>query len=97
MTTLDEFYTLMIHTKYIRKQIVERVLSGTPMRAHFQVSLKNALVRFFCRDGVVHKVSFQQSLLDSCEQHDLSLDNTNVQELSNELSVDGCNGTHFPA
>jgi trehalose 6-phosphate synthase len=39
---LAEFYNLMFQTRNVRRQIVERVLKGIPIRAHFGVSLKNA-------------------------------------------------------
>ncbi|EFO14036.1 hypothetical protein LOAG_14488 [Loa loa] len=41
--TLEDFYTIMLQTRNIRRQIVERVLKGFPVRSHFGISLKNAL------------------------------------------------------
>ncbi|VDM42244.1 unnamed protein product [Toxocara canis] len=41
--TLDEFYGLMMRTRDVRRQIVERVLKGIPIRSHFAISLKNAM------------------------------------------------------
>uniref|UniRef100_A0A914ZRG6 alpha,alpha-trehalose-phosphate synthase (UDP-forming) n=2 Tax=Parascaris univalens TaxID=6257 RepID=A0A914ZRG6_PARUN len=41
--TLDEFYGLMMRTRNVRRQIVERVLKGIPIRSHFAISLKNAM------------------------------------------------------
>uniref|UniRef100_A0A915PGY4 alpha,alpha-trehalose-phosphate synthase (UDP-forming) n=1 Tax=Setaria digitata TaxID=48799 RepID=A0A915PGY4_9BILA len=41
--TLEDFYTIMLQTRNIRRQIVERVLKGVPIRTHFAISLKNAL------------------------------------------------------
>lgn len=43
MKTLEDFYTIMLQTRNVRRQIVERVLKGIPMRSHFAISLKNAL------------------------------------------------------
>ncbi|VDO52931.1 unnamed protein product [Onchocerca flexuosa] len=40
--TLEDFYTLMLRTRNVRRQIVERVLKGIPIRSHFAISLKNA-------------------------------------------------------
>uniref|UniRef100_A0A0R3RPV4 alpha,alpha-trehalose-phosphate synthase (UDP-forming) n=1 Tax=Elaeophora elaphi TaxID=1147741 RepID=A0A0R3RPV4_9BILA len=41
--TLEDFYTIMLQTRNVRRQIVERVLKGIPVRSHFAISLKNAL------------------------------------------------------
>ncbi|KAM3718185.1 Alpha,alpha-trehalose-phosphate synthase [Dirofilaria immitis] len=41
--TLEDFYTIMLQTRNVRRQIVERVLKGIPIRSHFAISLKNAL------------------------------------------------------
>lgn len=43
MKTLEDFYTIMLQTRNIRRQIVERILKGIPVRSHFAISLKNAL------------------------------------------------------
>ncbi|CAJ0576512.1 unnamed protein product, partial [Mesorhabditis spiculigera] len=40
--TLDDFYSLMMRTRNIRRQIVERVLKGIPIKPHFGISLRNA-------------------------------------------------------
>ncbi|TMS33386.1 hypothetical protein L596_001134 [Steinernema carpocapsae] len=40
--TLDDFYGLMMRTRDVRRQIVERVLKGIPIQSHFAVSLTNA-------------------------------------------------------
>ncbi|GMR36829.1 hypothetical protein PMAYCL1PPCAC_07024 [Pristionchus mayeri] len=40
--TIDDFFSLMIRTRHIRRQIVERVLEGVPIRQHFCISLTNA-------------------------------------------------------
>ncbi|KAI6225175.1 putative trehalose-6-phosphate synthase 1 [Aphelenchoides fujianensis] len=40
--TLDDFYTLMMRSRDVRRQIVERVLKGIPIRSHFGISLDNA-------------------------------------------------------
>ncbi|CAI4231008.1 unnamed protein product [Auanema sp. JU1783] len=40
--TLDDFYSLMMRTCNVRRQIVDRVLKGIPIRAHFAISLRNA-------------------------------------------------------
>ncbi len=40
--TLSDFYSLMFQTRNVRRQIVERVLKGIPIRSHFAVSLTNA-------------------------------------------------------
>nr|CAH18869.1 putative trehalose 6-phosphate synthase [Aphelenchus avenae] len=39
---LDDFYSLMMRTRDVRRQIVERVLKGIPIRSHFSISLSNA-------------------------------------------------------
>ena len=51
--TLDDFYTLMMRTRDVRRQIVERVLKGIPIRPHFGISLNNA----------------KESLLQACGFH----------------------------
>ncbi|CAD5217264.1 unnamed protein product [Bursaphelenchus xylophilus] len=51
--TLDDFYTLMMRSRDVRRQIVERVLKGIPIRSHFGISLNNA----------------KESLSLACEHH----------------------------
>uniref|UniRef100_A0AC35FDQ1 Trehalose-6-phosphate phosphatase helical bundle domain-containing protein n=1 Tax=Panagrolaimus sp. PS1159 TaxID=55785 RepID=A0AC35FDQ1_9BILA len=51
--TLDDFYTMMMRTRDVRRQIVERVLKGIPIRPHFGISLSNA----------------KESLLQACESN----------------------------
>ncbi|VDM51956.1 unnamed protein product [Angiostrongylus costaricensis] len=51
INTLDEFFSLMMRTRNVRLQIVNRVLKGIPIRAHFTISLRNA----------------KESLTNSCE------------------------------
>uniref|UniRef100_A0AC35TYY1 T6PP_N domain-containing protein n=1 Tax=Rhabditophanes sp. KR3021 TaxID=114890 RepID=A0AC35TYY1_9BILA len=40
--SLDDFYKLMMRTRDIRRQIVERVIKGVPINDHFSISLYNA-------------------------------------------------------
>uniref|UniRef100_A0A914C1T9 alpha,alpha-trehalose-phosphate synthase (UDP-forming) n=1 Tax=Acrobeloides nanus TaxID=290746 RepID=A0A914C1T9_9BILA len=40
--TLDDFYSMMMRTRDVRRQIVERVLKGIPIQSHFGISLNNA-------------------------------------------------------
>ncbi|CAD6194952.1 unnamed protein product [Caenorhabditis auriculariae] len=40
--TLEDFFSLMMKTRNVRRQIVGRVLKGIPIRAHFAISLRNA-------------------------------------------------------
>uniref|UniRef100_A0A7E4UZC4 alpha,alpha-trehalose-phosphate synthase (UDP-forming) n=1 Tax=Panagrellus redivivus TaxID=6233 RepID=A0A7E4UZC4_PANRE len=49
--SLDDFYTLMMRTRDVRRQIVERALKGVPIQPHFGISLNNA----------------KESLLQACE------------------------------
>ncbi|CAK5081705.1 unnamed protein product [Meloidogyne enterolobii] len=42
VTTLDDFFNIMLRTRDVRKAIVERVLKGIPIRQHFAISLQNA-------------------------------------------------------
>ncbi|KAL3083423.1 hypothetical protein niasHS_011225 [Heterodera schachtii] len=42
VTTLDDFFNLMLRTRDVRRGIVERVLKGIPIRPHFSISLQNA-------------------------------------------------------
>uniref|UniRef100_A0A158PCD3 T6PP_N domain-containing protein n=1 Tax=Angiostrongylus cantonensis TaxID=6313 RepID=A0A158PCD3_ANGCA len=51
INTLDEFFSLMMRTRNVRLQIVNRVLKGIPIRGHFMISLRNA----------------KESLTNSCE------------------------------
>ncbi|KAL1284746.1 Alpha,alpha-trehalose-phosphate synthase [Trichinella pseudospiralis] len=51
VTSLAEFYSLMFQTRTVRRQIVERVVRGCPIRARFSISLKNvrASLRAACK------------------------------------------------
>ncbi|CAI5442330.1 unnamed protein product [Caenorhabditis angaria] len=40
--TLDDFFSLMMKSRDVRRQIVARVLKGVPIRSHFSISLRNA-------------------------------------------------------
>jgi trehalose-6-phosphate synthase len=51
--TLDDFYTMMMRTRDVRRQIVERVLKGIPIKPHFGISLSNA----------------KESLMQACESN----------------------------
>uniref|UniRef100_A0A914HC34 alpha,alpha-trehalose-phosphate synthase (UDP-forming) n=1 Tax=Globodera rostochiensis TaxID=31243 RepID=A0A914HC34_GLORO len=42
VTTLGEFFNLMLRTRDVRRGIVERVLKGIHIHTHFSISLKNA-------------------------------------------------------
>ncbi|KHJ84885.1 hypothetical protein OESDEN_15395, partial [Oesophagostomum dentatum] len=42
VATLDDFFSLMMRTRNVRRQIVDRVLKGIPIRAHFAISIRNA-------------------------------------------------------
>ncbi|CAI2357490.1 unnamed protein product [Caenorhabditis sp. 36 PRJEB53466] len=50
---LGQFYRLMGRTAQVRRQIVECVLKGLPIRPHFMYSLENALdsLKTSCREG----------------------------------------------
>lgn len=45
MKQLGQFYGLMSRTAQVRRQIVECVLKGLPIRPHFRYSLENAKVK----------------------------------------------------
>ncbi|CAG9539259.1 unnamed protein product [Cercopithifilaria johnstoni] len=53
--TLEDFYTVMLQTRNVRRQIVEHVLKGIPMRSHFIISLKNALdsLKLSCKENTI--------------------------------------------
>uniref|UniRef100_A0A183BTQ7 T6PP_N domain-containing protein n=1 Tax=Globodera pallida TaxID=36090 RepID=A0A183BTQ7_GLOPA len=53
VTTLDEFFNLMLRTRDVRRGIVERVLKGIPIRPHFSISLQNAKesLKLSCEPG----------------------------------------------
>ncbi|VDN03924.1 unnamed protein product [Thelazia callipaeda] len=72
--TLEDFFTIMLQTRNVRRQIVERVLKGIPIRSHFAVSLKNAL----------------DSLALSCETNstELSLRTTSEEDLADYSTFD---------
>ncbi|KRX14197.1 Alpha,alpha-trehalose-phosphate synthase [UDP-forming] 2 [Trichinella nelsoni] len=55
VTSLAEFYSLMFQTRTVRRQIVERVVRGCPIRARFSISLKNvrASLKAACKQGNV--------------------------------------------
>ncbi|VDL82889.1 unnamed protein product [Nippostrongylus brasiliensis] len=40
--TIEDFFSLMMRTRNVRRQIVDRVLKGIPIRTHFTISIKNA-------------------------------------------------------
>ncbi|KAK6738667.1 hypothetical protein RB195_020654 [Necator americanus] len=42
VNTLDDFFSLMMRTRNVRRQIVDRVLKGIPIRPHFAISIRNA-------------------------------------------------------
>ncbi|KAK5975824.1 Trehalose-6-phosphate synthase domain protein [Trichostrongylus colubriformis] len=42
VNTLEDFFSLMMRTRNVRRQIVDRVLKGIPIRQHFMISIKNA-------------------------------------------------------
>lgn len=44
--TLEDFNKLMQRSRDVRRQIVERVLKGIPIRSHFCISLNNAKVKY---------------------------------------------------
>lgn len=46
IVTLEDFNKLMQRSRDVRRQIVERVLKGIPIRSHFCISLNNAKVFF---------------------------------------------------
>lgn len=48
LNLLADFYQLMDKTCQVRRQIVERVLKGIPIRPQFGVSLENAKVLLRC-------------------------------------------------
>lgn len=74
MKTLDDFYTIMLRTRNVRRQIVERVLKGFPVRSHFAISLKNAI----------------DSLRSSCEENTtmLHLRTTSEESVTDFASFD---------
>lgn len=53
INTLRDFYALMHETRRVRRQIVERVLKGVPLRPQFALSLRNArdTLKKFCQEG----------------------------------------------
>ncbi|XGW08849.1 hypothetical protein V3C99_011288 [Haemonchus contortus] len=42
VNTLEDFFSLMMRTRNVRRQIVDRVLKGIPIRQHFMISIRNA-------------------------------------------------------
>uniref|UniRef100_A0A0N4ZCB8 alpha,alpha-trehalose-phosphate synthase (UDP-forming) n=1 Tax=Parastrongyloides trichosuri TaxID=131310 RepID=A0A0N4ZCB8_PARTI len=83
--TLDDFYKLMMRTRDIRRQIVERVLKGIPISDHFSISLINA------KDSLLHacKPGTTQIILqtDGEESTPAQLDiATEVKEFERDIS-----------
>lgn len=73
---IADFYMLMAQTAQIRRQIVEVVLKGMPIRPHFALSLENAKVRDLCKERLfrygtvfpygMRTLEFKNSLENSC-------------------------------
>uniref|UniRef100_A0A0N5C3U1 alpha,alpha-trehalose-phosphate synthase (UDP-forming) n=1 Tax=Strongyloides papillosus TaxID=174720 RepID=A0A0N5C3U1_STREA len=83
--TLDDFYKLMMRTRDIRRQIVERVLKGIPISEHFSISLINA------KESLIHacKPGTTQIILqtDGKENTNAELDiATEIKEFERDIS-----------
>ncbi|KAF1764704.1 hypothetical protein GCK72_004654 [Caenorhabditis remanei] len=83
--TLDDFFSLMMKTRNVRRQIVGRVLKGIPIRSHFAISLRNAKesLEQICKPGT-HTAEFKSSP-DSDEVAHFEIDNE-LQEFERDLS-----------
>jgi hypothetical protein len=70
LRTLRDFYSLMYETRHVRRQIVERVLKGTPLRPQFALSLRNAraTLKESCQEG--GNVLLLRTTLDTDEGSD---------------------------
>ncbi|MFH4974615.1 hypothetical protein AB6A40_001324 [Gnathostoma spinigerum] len=71
--TLDDFYNLMMRSRNVRRQIVDRVLKGIAIRSHFAISLKNAMdsLALSCRPKttVIHLDVPMTLPNESCSYH----------------------------
>lgn len=83
--TLDDFFSLMMKTRNVRRQIVGRVLKGIPIRSHFAISLRNAKesLEQICKPGT-HTAEFKSGP-DSNEVAHFEIDNE-LQEFERDLS-----------
>ncbi|CAB07584.3 Alpha,alpha-trehalose-phosphate synthase [UDP-forming] 2 [Caenorhabditis elegans] len=83
--TLDDFFSLMMKTRNVRRQIVGRVLKGIPIRSHFAISLRNAKesLEQICKPGT-HTAEFKSGP-DSKEVAHFEIDNE-LQEFERDLS-----------
>uniref|UniRef100_A0A8R1DI19 alpha,alpha-trehalose-phosphate synthase (UDP-forming) n=1 Tax=Caenorhabditis japonica TaxID=281687 RepID=A0A8R1DI19_CAEJA len=83
--TLDDFFSLMMKTRNVRRQIVGRVLKGIPIRSHFAISLRNAKesLEQICKPGT-HTAEFKSGS-DSSEVAHFEIDNE-LQEFERDLS-----------
>ncbi|GMS84507.1 hypothetical protein PENTCL1PPCAC_6682, partial [Pristionchus entomophagus] len=81
--TIDDFFSLMIRTRHIRRQIVERVLEGVPIRQHFCISLANA------RDSLLSSTSSPNTLrVKATKSSDIAIFDiqNEISELERDLS-----------
>ena len=76
---MADFYILMAKTAQVRRQIVEVVLKGLPIRPHFALSLENAKVVCVF---IEFSPCIQNSLENSCES------NTNILALHTTAAED---------
>nr|CDQ06812.2 Bm8807 [Brugia malayi] len=77
--TLEDFYTIMLQTRNVRRQIVERVLKGIPMRNHFAISLKNAF------DSLARSCEANTTILNLKTASDESITDYASFDIKNEL------------
>ncbi|VDN40842.1 unnamed protein product [Gongylonema pulchrum] len=69
----------MLQTRNVRRQIVERVLKGIPIRTHFAISLKNAM------DSMALSCEANSTILNLRTTSDESIVEQASFEIKNEL------------
>ena len=83
ITTINDFYSLMFQTRNVRRQIVERILKGIPIRNHFPLSLEKAKESLLtsAASGTILRLS-SDSAVAAAVSMDVS-DELQVQERTN--------------
>ncbi|CAB3405547.1 unnamed protein product [Caenorhabditis bovis] len=73
INTLDDFFSLMMKTRNVRRQIVSRVLKGIPIRSHFAISLRNAKesLEQICKPGTHTAILNYWNLKGTCHLFDM--------------------------
>ncbi|KAI1727493.1 glycosyltransferase family 20 domain-containing protein [Ditylenchus destructor] len=93
VVTLEDFNKLMQRSRDVRRQIVERVLKGIPIRSHFAISLSNAKesLTLACKQGstIIHlKPSLNEDELSGVDKVEFAHFDikTEIEEFEKDLN-----------